>query len=133
MGQSMAYISTTEAARLSGFSTRHIQNLIKRGKLSATRNEAGSYVIDKAEFFRVFPDAYKAQQSNSSDLSLLEEKLNFFEKLLADKDGQIVFLKEQIESVNEEKKIILETLNSSQRLLENQTPKKSRKKLFGVF
>ena len=50
MGYSLA-----EAARASGKSKMTIQRAIKGGKISASRNEDGSYDIDPAELHRVFP------------------------------------------------------------------------------
>lgn len=50
MGYSLA-----EAARASGKSKMTIQRAIKAGKISASRDEDGSYDIDPAELHRVFP------------------------------------------------------------------------------
>jgi hypothetical protein len=50
MGYSLA-----EAARASGKSKMTIQRAIKGGKISASRNEDGSYDIDPAELHRMFP------------------------------------------------------------------------------
>ena len=50
MGYSLA-----EAARASGKSKMTIQRAIKGGKISASRNEDGSYDIDPAELHRTFP------------------------------------------------------------------------------
>lgn len=63
-------LSTREAAKIAGFSARHIQGLIKKGKLSATRDEGGDYLIDRSEFYRVFPDAHnKRSHTNNNDNS----------------------------------------------------------------
>lgn len=43
-----------DAARSTGLSKPTIQRAIKSGKLSATRNEDGSYSIDPAELHRVY-------------------------------------------------------------------------------
>jgi septal ring factor EnvC (AmiA/AmiB activator) len=50
MGYSLA-----EAARASGKSKMTIQRAIKSGKISASRNEDGSYDIDPSELHRMFP------------------------------------------------------------------------------
>jgi hypothetical protein len=47
--------SLATAAKAAGVSRPTIQRSIKSGKLSATRNENGSYGIDPAELSRVFP------------------------------------------------------------------------------
>lgn len=49
-----------EAAKATGLSKPTISKAIKSGKLSAIKNENGSYTIDPAELFRV----YKAADSN---------------------------------------------------------------------
>ena len=55
MNQNNSLLSTRDAAEASGFSLRHIQKLIKGGKLSASMDDGGNYMIDKSEFYRVFP------------------------------------------------------------------------------
>ena len=47
MSESNSSISTREAAEISGFSARHIQGMVKKVSLSATRDSGGNYVIDK--------------------------------------------------------------------------------------
>ena len=44
-----------EAAREVGMAKSAISRAIKTGRLSATRQEDGSYAIDPAELFRVYP------------------------------------------------------------------------------
>jgi len=44
-----------QAARLTGLGKTTLARAIKRGRLSATRTETGSYSIDAAELARVFP------------------------------------------------------------------------------
>ncbi|WP_425169078.1 helix-turn-helix domain-containing protein [Legionella sp.] len=57
-----------EAAEISDFSARHIQGMIKKGKLSAIRTEGGNYLIDKSVFYRVFPDVHnKRSHTNNND------------------------------------------------------------------
>lgn len=48
-------LSLVQAAKVSGKSKSTINRSIKSGKLSAKRYENGSYSIDPAELFRVFP------------------------------------------------------------------------------
>lgn len=44
-----------KAAKETGLSKPTISKAIKKGRLSATRNEQGGYQIDPAELFRVYP------------------------------------------------------------------------------
>lgn len=48
-------LSLIQSADLTGRSKSTIHRAIKTGKLSATRNEDGSYSIDPSELFRVYP------------------------------------------------------------------------------
>jgi excisionase family DNA binding protein len=48
-------LSLGQAARLTGLGKTTLARAIKAGRLSATRNETGSYSIDAAELARVFP------------------------------------------------------------------------------
>lgn len=50
----MPELSLSQAAKLTGKSKSTINRAIKTGKLSATRNDDGSYSIDPAELSRAF-------------------------------------------------------------------------------
>jgi len=58
MNEESSLLSTRMAAEIAECSARHIQSLIKKGRLSATRDDGGNYLIDKSEFYRVFPNAH---------------------------------------------------------------------------
>lgn len=49
------YLSLSAAAKEVGKSKSVLSNAIKQGRLSAGRDETGSYRIDPAELFRVYP------------------------------------------------------------------------------
>lgn len=49
------YLSLSAAAKEADKSKSVLSNAIKQGRLSATRGEDGSYRIDPAELFRVYP------------------------------------------------------------------------------
>lgn len=51
----MADLSLSQASRLTGRSKSTIGRAIKSGRLSATRNEDGTFGINPAELLRVFP------------------------------------------------------------------------------
>src|SRR5512144_2810202 len=93
MGYSLA-----EAARASGKSKMTIQRAIKGGKISASRNEDGSYDIDPAELHRVFPvvsgdDADTGNMGHgdtSSDINLLHLEIKV-------RDEKIAFLQAERE------------------------------------
>lgn len=49
------YMTLGEAAKATGISKPTISKYIKKGRMSAGTNDNGSYKIDPAELFRVFP------------------------------------------------------------------------------
>ena len=136
MSENNSSISTREAAEIAGFSARHIQGMIKKGKLSASRDEGGNYLIDKSEFYRVFPGAHtKRSHTNNDDDStrtVLELEVQHLKEMLAEKSKQNEFLHKQLETATAEKTILLETLSSNQKLLEHSS-KGKRKKFLGIF
>lgn len=141
-----SFLSTRDAAEISGFSSRHIQNLITRGNMSATRSHDGRYLIDKSEFYRVFPDAHKQRMvphnneviEKYSENVLLEVENKFLKEMLAEKDRRITekdaqneFLHKQLEMVATEKTMLLETIRN-QKMLEHTNNVKKRRFL-GLF
>tara|TARA_Y100000385_G_scaffold148844_1_gene154368 strand:- start:895 stop:1275 length:381 start_codon:yes stop_codon:yes gene_type:complete len=126
MSEQNARIDAKQAAELIGCSTRHVQKLIKDGSLSATRGKSNKYLIDKSEFYRVYPDLMVRSVTNKPEI--VREQDDFQVKLLKEENA---FLKEQLNAANNEKKQILSALENAQRLIEF-TPKK-RKKFLGIF
>ena len=49
-------LTLKEAAEKIGKSKVALQQQIKRGKISASRNDKGHYLIDPAELFRIYPE-----------------------------------------------------------------------------
>lgn len=129
-------LSTRMAAELAGCSGRHIQNLIKKGKLSATRDYGGNYLIDKSEFYRVFPDAHtKGTVANNGEINsrtALEVEVKYLKEMLAEKARQNEFLLKQLEVANTEKSALIDTITSNQKLLEHGRQRK-RKRFLGIF
>lgn len=130
-------INTREAALELGVSSRQIQKLIKRGKLSAERNESGNYLIEKSEFYRVFPEAFNirtdANINEQNTQVVRDHEIKHLEAMLNEKTRQTEFLQKQLESSALEKTRLLDTISNQQKLLEHQNNKKARKKLFGLF
>ena len=135
MDEHKSPISTREAAKTSGFSPRHIQKLIKAGKLSASRDEGGNYVIDKSEFYRVFPQAHTERTlANDGELNsrtILENEIRHLKEMLTEKNKQNDFLHDQLKTATIEKTMLLEAFNSNQKLLEHHSGK--RKRFFNLF
>ena len=63
----MALVSVSEAARLIGKTRTPIFNAIKKGAISACKNDLGQTVIDTSELFRVFSLAAANDDSGAGD------------------------------------------------------------------
>ena len=136
MGENNSLLSTREVAEIAGYSARHIQGMIKKGKLSATRDDGGNYLIEKSEFYRVFPDAHNkrsiTKNGDESSRIVLEKEVQHLKEMLAEKSKQNEFLHKQLEMAATEKSMLLDTLNSNQKLLEHNNGKR-KKRFLGIF
>lgn len=126
MNEQNSRIDVKQSAELAKCSTRHIQKIIKNGTLSAYRDKGNKYLIDKSEFYRVFPDLMPRTVANTRE-HLREQEDN---QVLFLKE-QNEFLKEQLDHANGEKRSLLSALENAQRMIEFKPQK--RKKLFGIF
>lgn len=89
-------LSANEAAKRTGKSVPTITRAIKSGRISAERTEAGGYLIDPSEIFRVFPAVTTLQNVAPatlgheppslppSETSALEDKVRMLEAALSD-------------------------------------------------
>jgi predicted site-specific integrase-resolvase len=112
-------------------SERTVLRQIKSGKLSASKNEEGKWVIDKSEFYRAYPDHHPQATKGESDTPVKNMSDDLQKELTASLKQQIATLEEQLRLSNKEKESILETLQSNQRMLEHQA--KPRRKVLGIF
>jgi hypothetical protein len=76
-------LTLTEAAKEVGLSRPAIFNAIKRGRLSATKDAQGRFIIDPAELFRVYKPINNVSVNN--DMVSLTE-VNHLNQLLSMKD-----------------------------------------------
>ena len=60
-------ISITEASDVTRVSKSTILRSIKSGRISASRNDAGAFMIDPAELARVYPDASRRDSPANQD------------------------------------------------------------------
>jgi hypothetical protein len=119
------WLSCREAAGLIGCSQRHMLNLIKKKNLSFERDESGKYIIQKAEFFRVFPEAMKVEldgkvekSGGNEAMKVLEEKIRHLQEMMEEKKKQNDFLLGQLSITSDEKSKMLDAINNHARLLE---------------
>ncbi len=114
MKDNFSWLTPKQAADLSDYSARHIQNLIVDGKLSATR-EDGRYYIERSEFFRVFPAAKRKELSRNialqeSEHARLELENTILKDMASKKEREVEFLRHQIDTATNEKGKMLEAI-----------------------
>lgn len=116
----MAYTLATAAAAV-GRNRSSISRAIKRGKLSATRDEVtGAWIIDPAELHRLYPpvdarddarpDAEARMGDAQADVHVLLRRAEIAEARLAD-------ARDQIEDLRQERDRLLSLHEADQRLL----------------
>ena len=81
-----------QAAKATGLSKPTIANAIKKGRISAQRDDIGQYAIDPAELHRIFPAvnqvevlgkrANESSQEKSSEILALRGRVEALERLL---------------------------------------------------
>ena len=92
-------LTAREAGERVGKSRQAIIKAIRKGTLSATKDESGEWRIDPAELFRVYPpvsqvdDTHPATES-ASDTGGLRREIEVLRERLAEKDEQIDDLRE---------------------------------------
>jgi hypothetical protein len=96
-------LTLAEAAKETGLTKPAIFKAIKSGKISASKDERGQWMIDPAELFRVYDPVSKKKtvEPQTENLSLLlklkelESKLEVTDKRLLDRDREIDDLRAQ--------------------------------------
>ncbi len=138
-----------QAAKATGKSKSTISTSIKKGTISAVKNEDGSYSIDPAELHRVFPAASNENgsiepQSNDSEPSnlavqngYLQGEVKLLREQLADKDGVIDDLRHRLDAEAEARRIEGEERRKLTAILTDQRPQQQpeqpRKGLHGFL
>lgn len=143
MKSEKTWLTCKEAAAIIGCSQRHVLNLIKKKNISTEKDDSGKHIIQKSEFFRVFPQAMYAELARSEEnldgneaTKLLEEKIRHLQEIVDEKKRQNEFLMGQIVINTDEKSKMLDALNNHARLLEfketgSKAPSFSKKIGFG--
>ena len=103
MAENTSQLMSREAAEQSGKSHRQIQRLIKNGTLSATRDKSGNYLIEKSEFYRVFPEAFNARHDATFNIKESRQcrnnEISHLEAMLSEKTQHNKFLQKQLEFI----------------------------------
>ena len=125
----------TEAAKQANVSRAAIHKAIKAGRLSATKNDDGNYLIDAAELFRVYQPVTSTISKDSANLVD-----NISNQLIV---LELEFTKQMLKQVESERDNLRVSLNQAMMLITHQPqteiqqpelqPVKSRlyEKLFG--
>lgn len=110
----MAY-TLGEAAKATGKSKATLSKAIKSGRLSALKDETGTFRIDPAELHRVYPATPQGEQKETpvntletGDYRALQARLEATEERLADKDAVIADLREDRDKWRQQATALLE-------------------------
>jgi excisionase family DNA binding protein len=120
--------SLGEAAKELGVSKPTVQRAIKAGRLSATRNDDGSYDIDPAELSRAFPPVTRA--SNVTPNLKQDETAGDTQVLQAEVEGlreQVALLKDERDDLRRRLDAEAEERRRVTMLLTDQRPPEQRK------
>ena len=122
-------LSLSEAAIAAGIAKSTIWRAVKSGRISATRTVTGTYQVDPAELFRVFPAMPKivemkqpAPAMETGLVPALEAQINALKEVSS-------LLKEQLEDTRKDRDAWRTQAESNQRLLGDARPR--RRGLFG--
>ena len=114
----MAY-TLGEAAKATGISKASISRAINSGRISAVKNEGGSFSIEPVELHRVYPPKSSATVSgtptetvsntagdtgNTSNSNVLQARLDATLEQLRDRDGTIGDLRQRLDRSDEERR-----------------------------
>lgn len=91
----MAY-TLGEAAKATGKSKPTIQEQIKKGRISAVKDDLGRYQIDPAELHRLYPPIQKTEPVTEQTLTVL----------VSEKEAEIRGLQDRLKAVSELKERI---------------------------
>jgi len=123
---SMALVSVTEAARLTGKNRATIHRYIKQGKLSQSKDATEQKKLDTSELIRVFGGISATNatvsQSDAKQHDATEEKTVF----VADLQQKIALLEQLLDSKNQELKRQdehIDSLKQAMYLIESKLPK----------
>ncbi len=114
----MAY-TLGEAAKATGISKASISRAINSGRISAVKNEGGSFSIEPVELHRVYPPKSSVTVSgtphetlrntegdtgNTVDSKVLQARLDAALEQLRDRDGTIGDLRQRLDRSDEERR-----------------------------
>ena len=108
--------SLKQASDVTGKSKPTIQRAIKKGLISANKNDRGFYMIDPSELHRIYPSIHRdetvlrsiemdlKQGETVSETVMLRDKISVLDKSLNDKDTIIDDLRKRLDRESEERR-----------------------------
>jgi chromosome segregation ATPase len=132
----MAMLTLAEAAKETGLTKPAIFKSIQKGRVSASKDEKGQWLIDPAELFRVYPPAVKKETEETQigslglrlKLKAIEVKLEATEKRLLDKESEIENFRAQVGDLRSEREHWRVQAEQITRLLTDQREKEQVRK-----
>ena len=108
-----------EAAKATGKSKATISKAIKSGRISAAKDDTGTFRIDPSELHRVYPPTPKGEQeeaqketpvnaAETGDFKALQARLEAAQERLADKEAVIADLREDRDKWRQQATALLE-------------------------
>jgi hypothetical protein len=122
-------LSLSEAATAAGIAKSTIWRAIKTGRISATRTYTGTYEVDPAELFRVFPARPKDGDLKQAATAIAPIAMAALEAQIGALKEVSSLLKEQLEDIRKDRDAWRTQAESTQRLLVDARPR--RRGLFG--
>jgi hypothetical protein len=122
-------LSLSEAATAAGIAKSTIWRAIKTGRISATRTYVGTYEVDPAELFRVFPATPKDGDLKQAAMAIAPVAMAALEAQIGALKEVSSLLKEQLEDIRKDRDAWRTQAESNQRLLVDTRPR--RRGLFG--
>jgi len=117
-------LSLSGAAAAAGIAKSTIWRAIKSGRVSAIKSETGSYQIDPAELFRVFPAANKNAQMKQDATAVERIASAALEAQIGALKEVGSLLREQLEDVRKDRDAWRAQAEANQRLLVDARPRR---------
>jgi predicted site-specific integrase-resolvase len=107
----MAYYTLGQAAKATGKTKTTISNAIKKGRISAEKNDSGHYQIEASELHRVFDPIQTKQSIDRQKMTVVDPSLDpeslldnrVIQQLLKAKDKEIELKEDLINQVKSER------------------------------
>jgi len=122
-------LSLSEAATAAGIAKSTIWRAIKTGRISASRTHIGTYEVDPAELFRVFPATPKDGDMKQAATAIAPVAMAALEAQIGALKEVGSLLKDQLEDLRKDRDAWRTQAESNQRLLVDARPR--RRGLFG--